>query len=131
MMGEALARFFADLRKSVSGIAQNHIDDWGDVSFRTTERQLELPAIPAGTPDREAIELELESQFGETPLDVIPIRRERPVSIAGALYITPQRVPGFAGEPVVAVTVRRMVILPSAASTSRKAWCYAEPTRCT
>lgn len=62
------------------------------------------------TPDREAMELELETYFGETPLDVIPLRQETPVSVAGALYITPQRVPGFAGEQVLTVTVRRMVI---------------------
>jgi HSP90 family molecular chaperone len=62
------------------------------------------------TPEREAVELELETYFSETPLDVIPIRQEKPVSIAGALYVTPQRVPGFAGVPVVTVTVRRMVI---------------------
>ncbi|MCY2967426.1 MAG: ATP-binding protein [Planctomycetota bacterium] len=78
------------------------------------------------TPDRESIEMELESYFGETPLDVIPLRQEKPVSIAGALYITPQRVPGFAGEAVLTVTVRRMVIsrriqglLPSWASFVR------------
>ena len=41
---------------------------------------------------------------------MIPIRIERPVSIAGALYVTPQRTPGFADDPTVAVTVRRMVI---------------------
>jgi len=62
------------------------------------------------TPDQEAIELELASYFNESPLDVIPIRLEKPVSIAGALYISPQRTPGFADEPTVAVTVRRMVI---------------------
>ena len=62
------------------------------------------------TPDREAIELELESYFGETPLDVIPVRREKSPAIAGALYITPRRTPGFAGESVVSATVRRMVI---------------------
>ena len=62
------------------------------------------------TPDREAIELELESYFGETPLDVIPIRREHPCAIAGALYVTPRRTPGFAGESVVTATVRRMVV---------------------
>lgn len=62
------------------------------------------------TPDREAVELELEGYFSETPLDVIPLRLERPVSVAGALYVTPQRTPGFTGEPVVTVTVRRMVI---------------------
>ncbi len=62
------------------------------------------------TPDQEAIELELANYFNESPLDVIPIRVEKPVSIAGALYISPQRTPGFADEATVAVTVRRMVI---------------------
>ncbi len=62
------------------------------------------------TPDREAIELALEEYFNETPLDVVPLRLETPASIAGALYVTPQRTPGFTGEPVVTVTVRRMVI---------------------
>lgn len=62
------------------------------------------------TPDRESVELELEGYFGETPLDVIPLRIEKPVSLAGALYVTPQRTPGFTGEPVITVTVRRMVI---------------------
>jgi hypothetical protein len=63
------------------------------------------------TPERESVELELESFFHETALDVIPMRVERPpVSIAGALYVTPQRTPGFSGEAVVTVTLRRMVI---------------------
>lgn len=62
------------------------------------------------TPDPEAVELALEEKFNESPLDIIPIRVERPVSIAGALYVTPQRTPGFAGEPVVTTTIRRMVI---------------------
>lgn len=62
------------------------------------------------TPEHESIELALEASFHETPLHVIPIRAERPVSIAGALYVTPQRMPGFAGEPVVTTLVRRMVI---------------------
>ena len=62
------------------------------------------------TPDREAIELELQGYFHETPLDVIPIRGEQEVGAVGALYVTPQRVPGFAGDPVVTTTIRRMVI---------------------
>ena len=62
------------------------------------------------TPDGEAIELELEGYFGETPLDVIPARRAGPSSIAGALYVTSRRTPGFAGDSVVTATVRRMVI---------------------
>ncbi|RLS56817.1 MAG: hypothetical protein DWH91_05765 [Planctomycetota bacterium] len=62
------------------------------------------------TPDREAIELELQGYFHETPLDVIPIRGEDEIGAIGALYVTPQRVPGFAGDPVVTTTIRRMVI---------------------
>ncbi|MCA9043722.1 MAG: ATP-binding protein, partial [Planctomycetaceae bacterium] len=62
------------------------------------------------TPDLETVELELEGRFGETPLDIIPIRVERPVSVAGVLSISPQRVPGFSESGTVMVTVRRMVI---------------------
>lgn len=62
------------------------------------------------TPDSEAMALELEATFDETPLDVIPVRCETPVALAGSLYVTPRRVPGFAGESVVTATVRRMVI---------------------
>ncbi|WP_437186395.1 hypothetical protein SH668x_003546 [Planctomicrobium sp. SH668] len=60
--------------------------------------------------DREATELELQNYFDEAPIDIIPIRVEKPVSIAGALYVTPQRVPGFSNQSTVMVTVRRMVI---------------------
>lgn len=62
------------------------------------------------TPDHEAIELELEACFGETPLDIIPLRMEKPAAVAGALYVSPQRVPGFSDSATVMVTVRRMVI---------------------
>jgi hypothetical protein len=62
------------------------------------------------TPERESIELELESFFHETALEVIPIHVETPVTVTGALYVTPQRTPGFSSDPVVTVTVRRMVI---------------------
>ena len=62
------------------------------------------------TPDDEAIELNLASYFDETPLDVIPVRLEMPVSIEGALYVSPQRTPGFSDDAVVAVTIGRMVI---------------------
>jgi hypothetical protein len=40
---------------AVSGIAQNHIEDWGDVSFKATERTLTLPAIPDTTPEIVAV----------------------------------------------------------------------------
>ena len=62
------------------------------------------------TPDPENLEMELASYFEEQPLDVIPIRCEKPVSIAGAIYVSPQRTPGFSDDAVVAATIRRMVI---------------------
>lgn len=62
------------------------------------------------TPEPEAIEMALLERFDETPLDVIPIRVEKPVSIAGAMYVTPMRTPGFSGDPVVTTTIKRMVI---------------------
>ncbi|MCA9033163.1 MAG: ATP-binding protein, partial [Planctomycetaceae bacterium] len=62
------------------------------------------------SPDNEDVELALANYFDESPLDVIPVRIERPISIAGALYVTPQRVPGFSELATVMITVRRMVI---------------------
>ena len=62
------------------------------------------------TPDEESIELDLASYFNESPLDVIPVQIQKPIPIHGALYVSPERTPGFAGEPVVTATVRRMVI---------------------
>lgn len=62
------------------------------------------------TPEPENLEMELASYFEEQPLDVIPIRCEKPVSIAGAIYVSPQRTPGFSDDAFVAVTIRRMVI---------------------
>lgn len=41
---------------AVSGIAQNHIEDWGDVSYRTYEKSLHIAAIPDDAPDAVAIQ---------------------------------------------------------------------------
>ena len=60
--------------------------------------------------DEDALLLALEGWFNETPLGVIPIRLEKPVVVQGALYISPQRVPGFTDEAKVATTIRRMII---------------------
>jgi uncharacterized protein len=40
---------------AISGIAQNHIEDWGDVSYKSTETTRTVPAIPESTPDAVAI----------------------------------------------------------------------------
>ena len=39
---------------AISGIAQNHIEDWGDVSYKATETTSTIPEIPASTPDADA-----------------------------------------------------------------------------
>lgn len=39
---------------AISGIAQNHIEDWGDVSYKATETTTTIPEIPASTPDADA-----------------------------------------------------------------------------
>jgi molecular chaperone HtpG len=62
------------------------------------------------TPDLESLELELAAHFDETPLAVIPIHVGKPEPISGALYVTPQRTPGFSSQPVLTGTVLRMVI---------------------
>ncbi len=40
---------------AVSGIAQNHIEDWGDVSYKATERAFSIPAIVDSVPDAVAV----------------------------------------------------------------------------
>ena len=61
-------------------------------------------------PDEDALLLALESWFHETPLCVIPIRKEKPITVQGALYVSSQRLPGFTDEARVATTIRRMII---------------------
>lgn len=41
---------------AISGIAQNHIEDWGDVSYRSTERVVTMPEIAADVADGVAIQ---------------------------------------------------------------------------
>ncbi|MFT3696040.1 MAG: PepSY-associated TM helix domain-containing protein [Kofleriaceae bacterium] len=40
---------------AVSGIAQNHIEDWGDVSYNATERTVAIPEISPTTPEIVAV----------------------------------------------------------------------------
>jgi hypothetical protein len=112
-----------DLKPQYHGLAENaevvekavkEFADFLRLPIHLNRNQARVNVINAAwfdpSPDREAVEMELESYFGETPLDVIPLRLEKPAALAGALYVTPQRTPGFSGEPVVTVTLRRMVI---------------------
>lgn len=40
---------------AISGIAQNHIEDWGDVSYKSYDQTLSIEPIPDATPDAQAI----------------------------------------------------------------------------
>ena len=62
--------------------------------------------------DEDQLTEELETRFHETPLSVLPIRMEKPVTIQGALYVSPKRLPGFSGESHLTATIRRMIISP-------------------
>ncbi|MEZ6125107.1 MAG: hypothetical protein R3C49_18325 [Planctomycetaceae bacterium] len=106
-------QFLADSEDSLESVIHEYAD-FLPVPIHLNGKTQRVNVINAAwldaTPDPEAVELELESRFGETPLDIIPIRCEKPVSVAGVLSISPQRVPGFSETGTVMVTVRRMVI---------------------
>ncbi|HEX5058235.1 MAG TPA: PepSY-associated TM helix domain-containing protein [Kofleriaceae bacterium] len=40
---------------AISGIAQNHIEDWGEVSYKSYEKTIHIAAIPDDAPDDVAI----------------------------------------------------------------------------
>lgn len=79
----------------------------GDSKSRSN--QCTAPWLEA-TCEEEEVAQALEARFDETPLHSIPIRVQEPVNIQGAIYVSPRRTPGFAGDSTVTLTVRRMVI---------------------
>lgn len=52
---------------AVSGIAQNHIEDWGDVSYKSYESTKTIAAIPDDVPDDVAIETVADAAALGTP----------------------------------------------------------------
>jgi len=42
---------------AVSGIAQNHLEDWGEVSYKSYEQTIAIAPIPDAMPDAQAIQL--------------------------------------------------------------------------
>ena len=106
-------RFLAEDEEKVSQAIREHAD-FLPIPIFLNDAQTRTNVIHAAwfeTPqDPESTELALQEYFDDSPLDVIPIRTEKPASISGALYVSSQRVPGFSDLPTVMVTVRRMVI---------------------
>lgn len=107
------ARFLAESPETLESVIRQYAD-FLTIPIHLNGAEARVNVVQAGwfepTIDTESLPMELESYFGETPLDVIPIRSSRPVRLVGALYVTPQRTPGFSDAPVVMATVRRMVI---------------------
>ncbi len=105
-------RHFATEAQSVEAVLKEYTD-FLNIPIHLNGSAARVNVIHASwfeaTPEPEAIELELASYFDETPLDVIPVQLNQP-TIHGALYVSPQRTPGFAGDAVVTATLRRMVI---------------------
>lgn len=52
---------------AVSGIAQNHIEDWGDVSYKSYEETIGIDPIPDALPDDKAIALVVDKVGLGTP----------------------------------------------------------------
>lgn len=106
-------RFLAENSEAVEQAIKEHAD-FLPIPIYLNDATSRVNVIHAAwfdaSQDRDSTELALQAYFDETPLDVIPLRIEEPVSIAGALYVSPQRIPGFSDIATVMVTVRRMVI---------------------
>ena len=109
----ASQRNFAQSEAAIEDSVRKYADFLNVPIFLNDQQQrvnILHPAWFDPEPDEETLMLVLESWFGETPLGVIPIRTEKPITIQGALYISPQRLPGFSNEAKVATTIRRMII---------------------
>lgn len=52
---------------AVSGIAQNHLEDWGEVSYKSYEETIAIAPIPDATPDAQAIQLVVDKAGLGTP----------------------------------------------------------------
>lgn len=107
------SRYYAESEEAIEEAVHAYAD-FLNVPIFLNEREQRLNLVqpiwfdPAAEED--ALMLALESRFHETPLCVIPIHREKPITIQGALYVSPQRLPGFTDEALVATTIHRMII---------------------
>src|SRR3954447_4776248 len=56
---------------AISGIAQNHIEDWGDVSYQSYEQSLAIAPIADSVPDAQAIAIVVEKAGLGTPTSTL------------------------------------------------------------
>src|SRR5689334_11050874 len=73
---------------AVSGIAQNHIEDWGDVSYQASERTIKIPAIPDDVADDVAIRRVAEAAGLGTPTSTFRAGDEIHLAYTGGAKVT-------------------------------------------
>ncbi len=73
---------------AISGIAQNHIEEWGDVSFSASERQITIPAVAEDVPDAVAIERVARAVGLGTPTDTFRAGDEIRLTYANGEKVT-------------------------------------------
>lgn len=110
---------------AISGIAQNHLEDWGDVSYRSYEQTIAIAPIPAGTPDAQAIALVQKAANLGTPTASLVAGDEIRLEYANGAKVTAL---GDSGHVTIQGRERRAFIgwanwLHTA--RQKKAWKYA------
>ncbi|QDU84162.1 Chaperone protein HtpG [Planctomycetes bacterium Pla163] len=65
------------------------------------------------TPDDNEIQTDLAERFSEEPLAVLTVQDRGPTQLRGAVYVSPERTPGFTSEATVHATLKRMLISTS------------------
>ncbi len=107
---------------AVSGIAQNHIEDWGDVSYVATERTLTIPAIADTTPDIVAVKTVADAAGIGTPTAHSRISDEIRLEYANGDKVT------AIGREVTIQTRKRRAFIGLAnwlhTARGKKAWKY-------
>lgn len=107
---------------AVSGIAQNHIEDWGDISFAATERAVTIAPIAADVPDAVAIQRVAEAAGLGAPTSSLRTGDEVRLEYASGAKVT-----AIGGEVTVQTRVRRPLIGVANwlhKARGKKAWKY-------
>jgi hypothetical protein len=107
---------------AVSGIAQNHIEDWGDVSFVSSQRTVAIAAIPAATPDAAAIQRVADAAALGTPATSLRAGDEIRLEYKGV-----EKVTAIAGNVTIQTRERRAFIGVANwlhKARGKKAWKY-------
>jgi len=107
---------------AVSGIAQNHIEDWGDVSYKATERTVQIAPIADTEPTATAVGRVVTAAALGEPTSVVRAGDELRLEYPGG-----EKVTAIAGQVTVQTRERRAFIgLANWLHTARgkKSWKY-------